>query len=112
VRRHFPGGGCGTSHSDERRKTASSFFAQISAAIGELDWHLTSAREFVAGISGDEMRPNSVHLREDFLSPDDASRSDLEALETAKAEQDASHQKLDQFIAATLAELSGENRVP
>ena len=63
------------------------------------------------------MRPNDIHLREDFLHlredslfPDDASRPDLEALETAKARQDVSHQKLDKFIAAALAELSGEDR--
>jgi hypothetical protein len=59
---------------------------------------------------GDEMRPNDIHSREDSLFPDDASRPDLEALETAKARQDVSHQKLDKFIAAALAELSGEDR--
>ena len=56
------------------------------------------------------MRPNDIHSREDSLFPDDASRPDLEALETAKATQDVSHQKLDKFIAAALAELSGEDR--
>jgi hypothetical protein len=63
------------------------------------------------------MRPNDIHLREDSLRlredslfPDDAPRPDLEALETAKARQDVSHQKLDKFIAAALAELSGEDR--
>jgi hypothetical protein len=56
------------------------------------------------------LREESLHLREDSLFPDDASRPDLEALETAKARQDVSHQKLDKFIAAALAELSGEDR--
>jgi hypothetical protein len=58
------------------------------------------------------MRPNRVRLREDSSVPDDASRSrpDLEALETAKARQDLSHQKLDKFIAAALAELDGDKR--
>jgi hypothetical protein len=56
------------------------------------------------------LREESLHLREDPLFPDDAPRPDLEALETAKARQDVSHQKLDKFIAAALAELSGEDR--
>jgi len=56
------------------------------------------------------MRPNRVRLREDSSSPGDASRRDLEALATAKAMQDQSHRKLDQFIAAALAELSDEYR--
>ena len=56
------------------------------------------------------LREDSLHLREDSLFPDDAPRPDLEALETAKARQDVSHQKLDKFIAAALAELSGEDR--
>ena len=56
------------------------------------------------------MRPNRVHLREDSSVPDDASRPDIEALETARARQDISHQKLDEFIAAALAELSDEVR--
>jgi hypothetical protein len=56
------------------------------------------------------MRPNGVRLREDSLLPNDASRPDLEALETAKAVQDESHQKLDRFIVAALAELSDQDR--
>jgi hypothetical protein len=71
---------------------------------------LTSAREFVTSISGDEMRPKSVDLRKNLRSPDDASRQELEALKTAKAEQDLSHQKLDRFIADALAELSRDDR--
>ncbi len=71
---------------------------------------MTSAREFVSSISGDEMRPNRVHLRDNSSFPDDASRPDIEALETARARQDISHQKLDEFIAAALAELSDEVR--
>jgi len=56
------------------------------------------------------MKPNHVRLHNDSSSPDEASRPDLEALETAKAMQDQSHRKLDQFIAAALAELSDEYR--
>jgi hypothetical protein len=56
------------------------------------------------------MKPNRVRLPKDVLFPDDTSRPDIEALETAKARQDMSHQKLDRFIAAALAELGGEDR--
>jgi hypothetical protein len=56
------------------------------------------------------MRSKNVQSREDLLSPDEASRQELEALQTAKAGQDISHQKLDRFIAAALAELSREDR--
>jgi hypothetical protein len=56
------------------------------------------------------MRPKSVDLRKNLRSPDAASRHELEALKTAKAEQDISHQKLDRFIADALAELSGDDR--
>ena len=52
------------------------------------------------------MRPKSVRLRENSLSSDDASKSELEALKKAKARQDISHQNLDEFIAAALAELN------
>ncbi len=52
------------------------------------------------------MRPNSVRLPENFLFPDDALRSDLDALRIAKTRQDGSHQKLDKWIAAAIAELS------
>jgi hypothetical protein len=71
---------------------------------------LTSAREIVTSISGDEMRPKSVDLRKNLRSPDDTSREELEALKTAKAGQDMSHQKLDRFIADALAELSRNDR--
>jgi hypothetical protein len=50
-------------------------------------------------------RPASARLPRNVLFQDDSSRPDLEALRTAKARQDESHQKLDKFIAATLAEL-------
>lgn len=56
------------------------------------------------------MKPDRVRLPKNVLFSDDAWRPDLEALETAKARQDMSHQKLDKFIAAALAELSGEER--
>jgi hypothetical protein len=56
------------------------------------------------------MRPKSVNLRKNLRSPDEASRQELEALKTAKAGQDLSHQKLDRFIADALAELSRDDR--
>ncbi|HTA98921.1 MAG TPA: hypothetical protein VK804_00455 [Bradyrhizobium sp.] len=56
------------------------------------------------------MKPNHVHLRDDSSVPDDASKSDLDTLETAKARQDLSHQKLERFIAEALAELSDDVR--
>ena len=58
------------------------------------------------------MRPKSVRLRENSLSSDEASKSELEALKTAKARQDISHQNLDEFIAAALAELNHGDRLP
>ena len=57
-----------------------------------------------------QMRPKSVRLRENSLSSDDASKSELEALKSAKARQDISHQNLDAFIAAALAELNRQDR--
>ena len=106
-----------------------SLFVQSSAAIDGL-YAVTSAREFVSRISGDEMKPTRVRLpkntlfqgdafRSDAFQRDafrgdtfqgDASRPDLEALATAKARQDASHRKLDKFITAALAELSDGRR--
>ena len=56
------------------------------------------------------MKPNRVPLSDDACVPDDASKSDLDTLETAKARQDLSHQKLERFIAEALAELSDEVR--
>jgi hypothetical protein len=52
------------------------------------------------------MRPNGIGLPENLLFPDDPSRPDLEALRMAKARQDVSHQRLDRWIADTIAELS------
>ena len=52
-------------------------------------------------------RPASVRSPKDVLFQDDSTRPDLEALRTAKVRQDQSHQRLDQFIAAALAELNG-----
>ena len=57
------------------------------------------------------MRSNSVRLPENFLFPAGASKPDLDALQTAKARQDVSHQKLDKWIAAAIAELRDEKRV-
>jgi hypothetical protein len=53
------------------------------------------------------MRPISVRLPENFLFPDVTLRSDLDDLKIAKTRQDGSHQKLDKWIAAAIAELSG-----
>jgi hypothetical protein len=56
------------------------------------------------------MKPNRVRLPQNSLFPDGASKPDLDALKTAKARQDVSHQKLDKWIAAAIAELSDEKR--
>ena len=61
------------------------------------------------------MKPTRVRLPKNTLFQGDAfqggaPRPDLEALATAKARQDASHRKLDKFITAALAELSGDDR--
>ena len=56
------------------------------------------------------MTPNHDRLGEELCIPDETSRSEGEAFETAKARQDLSHQKLDQFIAAALAELNDDER--
>jgi hypothetical protein len=56
------------------------------------------------------MKPDRVRLPKNTLFQGDAPRPDLEALETAKARQDASHRKLDKFISAALAELSDDDR--
>ena len=56
------------------------------------------------------MRPNDVRLPANSLALDEALRSDLDALRKAKARQDVSHQKLDKWIAAAIAELSNTAR--
>ena len=56
------------------------------------------------------MKPDRVRLPKNTLFQGDTPRPDLEALETAKARQDASHHKLDRFITAALAELSDDDR--
>jgi len=99
--------------------SAPSLFVQSSAAIDGL-YPVTSAREFVSRISGDEMKPARVRLPKDTLFQGDAfqrdafqgdaPRPDLEALANAKARQDASHRKLDRFITLALAELSDRRR--
>jgi hypothetical protein len=56
---------------------------------------------------------NFARLPENSLFPDDALRpelSELDALMIAKARQDVSHHKLDNWIAATIAELSDNKR--
>ena len=62
---------------------------------------------------GTEMRPNFVRLLEDYLFPDETLRPELlelDALRIAKARQDLSHDKLDKWIATTIAGLSDEKR--
>ena len=56
------------------------------------------------------MKPDRVRLPKNVLFSGKEPRPDLEALEMAKARQDHSHQKLDKFIKATLAELGSEDR--
>jgi hypothetical protein len=56
------------------------------------------------------MKPNRVRLRKESPRPDHAPDPDIEALQTAKARQDISHQKLDEWIAAAIAELSDRER--
>jgi hypothetical protein len=59
-----------------------------------------------------DMKPNFDALLEDFLSSE-ASRPahpELDALMIAKARQDLSHDKLDKWIAAAIAELSDKER--
>jgi hypothetical protein len=56
------------------------------------------------------MTQNHDRLGEELSIPDEMSRREGEAFETAKARQDLSHQRLDQFIAAALAELNDDER--
>jgi hypothetical protein len=56
------------------------------------------------------MTQNHDRLGEELSIPDEMSRPEGEAFETAKARQELSHQKLDQFIAAALAELNDDER--
>jgi hypothetical protein len=56
------------------------------------------------------MKTNRARLPKNSLFQADLPKPDLEALETAKVRQDASHRKLDKFIAAALAELNGDDR--
>ena len=56
------------------------------------------------------MRSNAVRVLENAFAPDEALRPDLNDLKIAKARQDVSHQKLDQWIAAAIAELSDQKR--
>ena len=89
-----------------------SLFVQSSAAIDGL-YAVTSAREFVSRISGDEMKQTRVRLPKNTLFQGDAfqggaPKPDLEALANAKVRQDASHRKLDRFITLALAELNDD----
>lgn len=59
------------------------------------------------------MKPNFVQLLESFLFANDTLKSEIgeiDALRIAKAKQDVSHDKLDKWIVATIAELSEEKR--
>ena len=58
------------------------------------------------------MGPNFVDLLESFLFPDEPPQlalADLDALMKAKARQDASYNRLDTWLAATITELSDQN---
>jgi len=83
------------------------FFPQISAAIRELDWASWLVPENLYPVFREtKMRPNGVRLPANSLAPDETLRSDKKA----KAMQDVSHQKLDKWIAAAIAELSEQKR--
>jgi hypothetical protein len=56
------------------------------------------------------MTQHHDRVDEELSIPDEMSRREGEAFETAKARQDLSHQRLDQFIAAALAELNDDER--
>jgi hypothetical protein len=110
TRGRIPSGCAATRHTLPSTKIdAFVFFPQISAAIRELDWTSWLVPENLYPVFREtEMRPNDVRLPANSLAPDEASRSDLDALR--KARQDVSHQKLDKWIAAAIAELSDQKR--
>jgi hypothetical protein len=86
---------------------------QISAAIRRLHLDLASLlvpENLYPVFRETEMRSNAVRLPANSLAPDEALRPDLSDLKIAKARQDVSHQKLDKWIAAAIAELSNEKR--
>jgi hypothetical protein len=56
------------------------------------------------------MKSDGVRLPANSLAPEEALRLDLSDLKIAKARQDVSHQKLDKWIAAAIAELSDQKR--
>jgi hypothetical protein len=56
------------------------------------------------------MTPNHDRVGEELSIPDEMSGPEGEAFETAKARQSLSHQKLESFIAAALAELNADER--
>jgi hypothetical protein len=87
------------------------FFPQISAVIRELSQAPKLVPENLYPVFRErEMRPNSVRLPANSFAPDEALRTDLDALKMAKARQDVSHQKLDRWIATAIAELSDQKR--
>jgi hypothetical protein len=87
------------------------FVPQISAAIRRLGLASLLVPENLYPVFREtEMRSNDVRLRANSLAPDEALRPDLSDLKIAKARQDVSHQKLDQWIAAAIAELSDQKR--
>ena len=87
------------------------FVPQISAAIRRLGLASLLVPENLYPVFREtEMRSNDVRLPANSLAPDEALRPDLSDLKIAKARQDVSHQKLDQWIAAAIAELSDQKR--
>ena len=87
------------------------FVPQISAAIRRLGLASLLVPENLYPVFREtEMRSNGARLPANSLAPDEALRPDLSDLKIAKARQDVSHQKLDQWIAAAIAELSDQKR--
>jgi hypothetical protein len=86
-------------------------FPQISAAIRRLDPASLLVPENLYPVFREtEMGSNALRVLENAFTPDVALRPDLSDLKIAKARQDVSHQKLDKWIAAAIAELSDEKR--
>jgi hypothetical protein len=108
----IPGNCCGdTSHRAERQDWRRGLFPQISAAIRWLSLASLLVPENLYPVFREtEMRSSAVRLPANSLAPDEALRPDLSDLKIAKARQDVSHQKLDKWIAAAIAELSDERR--
>jgi hypothetical protein len=103
-RRLDPAAGAAATH--PAAKLTSPLFPQISAAIDGLNAASLPAPENLYPVfRGREMGPNGGRLPENTLFEDDPWRSDLDTLKIAKARQDLSHMKLEQWITAAIDEL-------